>query len=170
MTWPEGVSHATLLALVRQSLQAGTRPWLTVTSGSMRPLLQVGDEVEVAAVSLDDLLPGDVLVLDEGESFLTHRLRHIRDDFLHTRGDRLLRFDPPFRTTQLVGRVTAVRRGDSPRPFTPRLNRAVHQLMLAEEKRVACLRQPQRPPGWLDRVWHRLYFYRVQWLLARHSP
>ncbi|MCA9981488.1 MAG: hypothetical protein KDD89_11655, partial [Anaerolineales bacterium] len=67
-----------------------------------------------------------------------------------------------------VGRATAVRRGGKEAQSLPtELNTAVHQLMLAEENRLACLRQPGRVPSWVDRVWHRLYFYRVQWLVSR---
>ncbi len=166
----EGVPHATLVALIRQAAQAAdTRPWLRVTSGSMSPLLRVGDEVAVAAVAPERLQVGDVLVLDEGHGFLTHRLRQIRGELLYTRGDRSLVYDAPFGLEQVVGRVTAVRRNGRENELNPTLNQALHHLAQAEEQRLACLRQIGRgePLTLSARAWHRFYFYRRWWLVQK---
>ncbi len=158
--------HATLAALVRQSVQSGTRPWLRVTSGSMAPWLRAGDEVAVEAIHPQNWQPGDVLVLDEGVSFLTHRLRRVMGEMVQTRGDRLLMFDAPVHGEQVVGRVTAVRRNGTETPLNPALNEALHQLACTAEQWIRCLRLPGQPITLVDRVWHKLYFYWAWWLIS----
>lgn len=48
--------------LLRDSMAQGQKPYLTITSGSMRPLLHVGDEVQLEPVTLADLNEGQFVV------------------------------------------------------------------------------------------------------------
>lgn len=102
--------NAVLADMVCQSLASGQPAWLTVVSGSMRPLLAVGDEVLVEPIQLKELQLGDVILLLEEKGLLTHRFYGVIDDRLHTRGDRNLLPDPPATADQLLGRVVARRR------------------------------------------------------------
>ncbi|MFW6182538.1 MAG: hypothetical protein ACOC8X_01985, partial [Chloroflexota bacterium] len=106
---------AMIADLLHESMIDGKVPFLTVTSNSMRPLLRRGDQVGLSAAALQQLAPGDVIVVRDGRTFLTHRLVAIRrkdaGTMLLTRGDRPLALDPPWSPDCYVGRVTVLRRG-----------------------------------------------------------
>lgn len=105
---------AMIAGLLHESMKDGKVPFLTVTSNSMRPLLRRGDQVGLSATTLQQLTPGDVIVVRDGDTFLTHRFVAIRqkdaETMLLTRGDRPLALDPPWSPDRYVGRVTVLRR------------------------------------------------------------
>lgn len=112
MSNPDTVAVA---GLVRDGLMAGHLAFLTVSSGSMAPLLRIGDQVGVQHVIPEQLCPGDVIVLHHRQLILTHRLRRLQSreprTILITRGDRSPRFDPPWSESHLLGRVVVRQRG-----------------------------------------------------------
>lgn len=104
--------------LLRDGLVNGHIPYLTVSSGSMAPLLQPGDQVGVQKVTLAQLNRGDIVVVRHQESLLTHRFYGARTDqsgatsaFFVTRGDRSRSYDPIWHEQQLLGRIVVRRRG-----------------------------------------------------------
>lgn len=105
-----------LAELLRTSMAQGQRPYLTITSGSMRPLLQIEDEVQLEPVAFQELQPGDIITVAASGSLLTHRFwGHAKDEkngesCLVTRGDRFLTFDTVWPPAYLVGRVVVRRR------------------------------------------------------------
>jgi signal peptidase I len=100
--------------LLIQSLQEGARPFLTVTSNSMTPLIRQGDEIQVALTNQQDLDVGDIIVVGDAGGFLAHRywstFSSDGTSYLVLRGDRLKNFDPPYPAAQLIGRIIARRR------------------------------------------------------------
>ncbi len=107
---------AMLADMLRDGVEANTRPRLTIVSESMTPLLQVGDQVVLEAVSAETLTPGDIVVLEESHDMLTHRywqtLDHEGRTHLITRGDRPTAYDQPRPIDDLIGRVVGrVRNG-----------------------------------------------------------
>lgn len=108
-------SHLT--ALLRDSLQNGRQPYLTVTSNSMAPLIRAGDRIIITAAGAN-LQPGDILTFETSSGLLTHRFWGFlpgngreQPQFI-TRGDKPLWFDPPLEPAHLVGRVCARQRGE----------------------------------------------------------
>lgn len=103
-----------LSGLLREGMVSGHMPFLTVSSGSMTPLLRVGDEVGVQPVSPHQLHPGDVIVVLDRNLILTHRFiglqNHKSGDVIVTRGDRSLIIDRPWTEGQLLGRAVVRRR------------------------------------------------------------
>ncbi len=83
----------------------------------MAPLLQVGDQVELTYCAADDLTAGDIIVLEENHSTLTHRfwhaLEHAGDAYLLTRGDRVPTYDQPHEASALIGRIITRIRADT---------------------------------------------------------
>lgn len=105
---------AVLAGLLKEGMVAGKIPFLRVTSGSMRPLFQIGDEVGLQPVTLSQLQPGDIVVVSDRDQLLTHRFYGTQNvspspEFL-TRGDRVLKFDKVWRADQLLGRAVVRRR------------------------------------------------------------
>ena len=100
--------------LLKRGMSQGQRPYLTISSGSMRPLLVVGDEIQLEPVTIKDLLPGDIITVVAPVELLTHRFYGVYENdgctWLVTRGDRFLLFDSAWHEAQLVGRVITRRR------------------------------------------------------------
>lgn len=99
MTSLPAADPAVIAALLRAGLARGERPRLTVTSGSMSPLLQIGDQVDLQNRPLEELMPGDIVVLALPDALLTHRLLTLslppgNPAGLVTQGDRLPAADP----------------------------------------------------------------------------
>lgn len=100
--------------LLRQGLQNGRYATLTVTSNSMAPLIQKGDEVCIVATAASRLQPGDIITMETPSGLLTHRFWRLAaggsEQRLYTRGSKPVAFDPPYAATTLVGRVFARQR------------------------------------------------------------
>jgi signal peptidase I len=106
---------ATLLAaLLRESMEKGQQPQLAINSNSMAPLLQSGDLIILASVTLEQIQAGDLLTLTTEPDLLTHRYwkqwQQADTVYLLTRGDRPLLFDKPWPVDCLLGRVVARQR------------------------------------------------------------
>lgn len=92
--------------LLRQALLADQPVPVRVVSGSMAPFLRPGDTVWVRPARLNELRPGEIVVVEERPGqLLTHRLVQIEADCFLTRGDRFILFDTPWPHSALVGRV-----------------------------------------------------------------
>ncbi len=117
---PEEIKSSTRLrctregsALVADALRAGEQPVegegrrvrLKVYGESMLPALWPGDVVEIASCSMEDLLPGDiVLALRDGRLYL-HRLVASQPNGFVLRGDSVPGPDPLFPPEALLGRL-----------------------------------------------------------------
>jgi hypothetical protein len=101
--------------IVAQALKQGQRPFVTVSSKSMVPLLKVGDDIQLAPASVQDLTPGEIVVLETRDGLLAHRFLGLvsRQEMpiIVTKGDRLEKLDPPIFSDKLIGRVICRRRG-----------------------------------------------------------
>lgn len=105
---------AAYLAAAREAWQAGetVEPLrLKVITASMRPLLQAGDEVIVQSIDPHTLRPGEVLVVQRGGEWITHRLIKVDERGWHTHGDNTRYEDEPASAAEIVGRVIAIERG-----------------------------------------------------------
>jgi signal peptidase I len=85
---------------------------LTVTSDSMRPLLRAGDAVAVQPIDPHALQPGEVIVVQRGGEWITHRLVAVDARGWHTHGDNTRYTDAVVSADHIVGRVIAIERGD----------------------------------------------------------
>jgi signal peptidase I len=85
---------------------------LTVTSDSMRPLLRAGDRVVVQPIDPQALQPGDVIVVERGDEWITHRLVTVDEHGWHTHGDNTRYGDEAASAAQIVGRVSAIERNN----------------------------------------------------------
>ncbi len=100
------------LTAAREAWRAGDSGALRlrVSSDSMRPLLRMGDEVIVQRVDPHTLQPGDVLVMQRGGDWITHRLVAVDEHGWHTHGDNTRYADEPASAAEIIGRVIAIER------------------------------------------------------------
>ncbi len=88
-----------------EMLREGRTVELPATGWSMRPLIAPGGVVRVAPASIDDVRPGDIVVVDLGGELVCHRLRYVACGRVVTRGDNTLDDDPAVPTDAVIGRV-----------------------------------------------------------------
>lgn len=135
MTADSAHVRAVAVDLLREHLAQAGHLRFDVIGACMSPLIDVGDQVELQAVSVAQLHVGDILLFDDSGQFYTHRLlarpRHQANHwYLQTRGDRSPWRDRPWEASQLVGQVVAVykpdgRRIDLLQGYWPALNRVL---------------------------------------------
>lgn len=95
---------------------------LKVKGGSMFPTLLPGDSILVKPARLEELRPGDVILLRTNNGLLLHRFRGLSaDGKLLTQGDAIPTSDPPWPPEALMGKaVWLVRNGRvKPIPYRP---------------------------------------------------
>jgi len=114
--------------LIMEVLRKGGRSTCRVDGNSMRPLIRLGDRVEVVACKFSELRLGDVVMVASPNGLLIHRLLLVvpGSGLLVTKGDALARLDPLISPDLLLGRVCSVQRESSPeksRSYDPNLFR-----------------------------------------------
>ncbi|MFH1807662.1 MAG: S24/S26 family peptidase [Pseudomonadota bacterium] len=93
---------------VRELLEGGNQVTISVSSGSMRPLLQSGDTITVVRISRE-LHAGDILLVHIGHNRLRlHRLLTHREHFIQTKGDSLGSADREQRVSDILGICVAI--------------------------------------------------------------
>ena len=131
-------------------LRRGNAVRFRVHGDSMRPNLLDGDEVVVAPVEAADLRRGDVVLAENAQGLLVHRVSSCDSSSgaIVLRSDTGLDFDPP--VTRLFGKVLSLRRGRQERPFTPFKTRLVHPLrgLLRSVRTSAILRLRRAHSYW----------------------
>lgn len=149
-----GEPAQTLLAeMLRQALTEGKQTQLTLSSDSMAPLLRHGDRLLLQSAQVDQLQPGDIVVVADSDGLLVHRFWAYRDPprpvALVLRGDSLAYFDRPVLATDLVGVVVARLRNGRilalDRPPGCQLDRRLRHAAQLENRLYPLPRQDQEP-------------------------
>jgi len=126
---------------------------LTVTSDSMRPLLRVGDGVVVQPIDPQALQPGDVIVVQRGGEWITHRLVAVDERGWHTHGDNTRYGDEAASAARIMGRVIAIERNgqtiDLLQPRWRTIDRRINRVQRAQLRVFAAARTigGTRSPG-----------------------
>ncbi len=136
------------LAAAREAWRAGgaTGPLrLKVITASMWPLLRAGDEVMVQPIDPRALRPGEVLVVQRGGEWITHRLVTVDERGWHTHGDNTRYRDEPVSAAEIVGRVIAIERGtqtiDLQQPRWRAIGRRINRVQCAQLRVLAAGRR-----------------------------
>ncbi|HDN65289.1 MAG TPA: signal peptidase I [Methanosarcinales archaeon] len=107
------VSPNTMIGLWADLHHQKQESWLPVLSGSMIPLLQIGDNVLVQSVSPDSIRPGNIIVFKSRDKLIVHRVIRRYDNgsltFLQ-KGDSTTTAEI-MRSEDVIGKVIAVRKG-----------------------------------------------------------
>ncbi|MDW7680343.1 MAG: signal peptidase I [bacterium] len=100
--------------LLQQQLSANKNAVFRVISGSMAPLIRIGDRVVIKSTKSVSLSSGDIILYLNGNSFCTHRFVTIttkgEEQKLVTRGDRFRAFDAPVDQEKYLGKVISILR------------------------------------------------------------
>ncbi len=111
--------------LLGSPLPHGTLIRVQVAGSSMQPTLRPGDLLLLERVAVASVRPGDLLAVQIGAQFQTHRLLRRTASHLYLRGDACVQSDPPVPTSALLGRVQQIERNGVPPFAEPRWMRAV---------------------------------------------
>ena len=103
--------HALCCELVHDVARSSGEVRLRVIGASMLPAVWPGDFVTVQRRELAEFQPGQIVVYQQEEKLVIHRVEHVSGDHLITRGDSRPRFDLPVLAGEIVGRVVSISRG-----------------------------------------------------------
>jgi signal peptidase len=118
------VSNMSACDLIGEVVRKTGRVRLRVSGTSMVPAMRPGDLITVECAGPDEIKPGEIVVFARAERLVVHRVKAIvaspaapkngdsREILFATRGDRARRNDPMVSSSELLGRVTHVERGD----------------------------------------------------------
>jgi hypothetical protein len=98
---------------VHELLSRDGAVWVHESSESMAPLVRTGDRLCLAPTAFADIEPGHLVASLRGGQLVVHRVLSRDATALVTKGDGLVRRDPPVSAAHVMGRVTviATRRG-----------------------------------------------------------
>ena len=141
---------------VAQDVARGEELRLTVTSGSMAPLLRPGDSVLVEPITTE-LKLGEIVVLRHNNEWITHRVLRIEAQRCQTYGDNARSVDEPITLDAVVGRVVAIERAgrtlDLRQGRWPVVNRALSWAGRNKLRVLNAGRQTLGQPDRLERSW-----------------
>jgi signal peptidase I len=104
------------LGLVTELLRYSGTVRLRAWGSSMLPSLWPGDLLVIQSAAHDELVPGDIVLVQRDNRLFIHRLierQQVQNGLLWiTRGDAVPHNDPPLVESELLGRVAGIRRGN----------------------------------------------------------
>lgn len=110
-----GLAPSSIVAnLYMQALRQGQALWFTVASGSMRPLLAVGDDIYIEPACAHHLCIGDIAAFETPQGLMVHRIVQRRQQKTTIRLLQMADIDlyPGWiAEPDVIGRVVAIRRG-----------------------------------------------------------
>ncbi len=117
---------------------------LRVIGTSMVPSLHPGDFVSIHRASLLEISPGEIVLFFQNGRFVVHRVVDRKgtsgadssgEPCLITRGDRVRHDDPPVSSTELLGRVVSIERGNRKVELpAPGSNRPIIRLLQTSDR------------------------------------
>ncbi|MGH2493484.1 MAG: hypothetical protein ACRDIV_02165 [Ktedonobacteraceae bacterium] len=127
---PLSQDSAMIATLYIEAVRKGQPQWFRVISGSMHPLLRIGEEVRVEPATAGQIAVGEIAAFETGEGLVIHRIVQRRQE---DAGVQLVEMsDVHFRVGRVdaeavVGRVVAIRRDhtyiDLQRPIAQKCGR-----------------------------------------------
>lgn len=141
------VSPLVPMSLYEELLLRKGELWLTALSGSMAPLIRIGDKVKVRTTSTEAIGFGDIIVFREEEKLVIHRIvakrKFERQIFFLQKGDRS---SLPYRIPAecILGKVSEIHKPSRCIRLNSRKGRFLN-FILAVRSYLACFIQPNLP-------------------------
>ena len=134
MSGASQVSSGKISGLIAESVRMCGGIRLPAVGTSMVPAIHPGDLLSIQPVDPKEITLGDIVVYAREQVLVVHRIvrtsHGLSEPYLVTRGDRLLRDDPPILPGELLGRVASIERKNRRVNIHPFLNRAEQVLCL----------------------------------------
>lgn len=128
--------------LVTETARSFGQVCLKVTGASMIPAIWPGDIITVRRHEKGALRRGQIVLYSQERRLVAHRITYISGDFFTTRGDALLRDDPPINESDIVGQIVSlVRNGRSMTLYQSSWQRAFSSVLRRSD---FCLRMTLR--------------------------
>jgi signal peptidase I len=141
MYQPENLSTTLACGLAGEIVRSFGVVRLRVFGTSMVPSILPGDLISIERADVLEVSYGDVVLYSRDGRMFVHRvMAHAGssdEPRLITRGDRLCYNDPPVSSTELLGRVTSIERGDrkiEPLDKPARPNRVLVKLLQTSDR------------------------------------
>ena len=104
------ISPNTIIDLWEDLYSKKHKSWLSILSGSMMPLLQIGDKVLVHSVNPAEIRVGDIIVFKNSDKFIVHRvIRKYNSSSFLQKGDNTTTAEIVI-SKYVIGRVIAIRK------------------------------------------------------------
>lgn len=111
-----GCKESASTALAEEVVRSFGEVRLRVLGTSMAPSVLPGDVVSVRRAKLEEMSVGEIVLFSRGGRFFVHRVVSVcaasAIRCLITRGDRLGYDDPPVNSSEFLGRVVSIERGN----------------------------------------------------------
>ena len=124
-----------IAALHIEAVREGQSLWFRVASGSMHPILRIGEQVRIEPTTAEQVQVGEIAAFETGEGLVIHRIVQQRQE---VSGIQLLEMsDAHFRaervaSSAVVGRVVAIHQGhaiiDLQRPLAQKCGQVTARL------------------------------------------
>lgn len=108
--------NSVIAGLYREAVRKGQPLWFRVASGSMHPLLRIGEQVYIEPATADQLRVGEIAAFETDSGLVIHRIVQRRQENadiqlvemsdVHLRAGRV-------QSGAVIGRVVAVRQGNT---------------------------------------------------------
>jgi hypothetical protein len=98
--------------LAAEVLAAGGAITMQASGASMLPSIWPGDALVIENKSAGEIAAGNIVLIARDGRFFVHRLIGKKNDLWITRGDSMPQNDPPAAAHELLGRVSAIHRGE----------------------------------------------------------
>jgi hypothetical protein len=129
---------------------------LVVTGASMLPAIWPGDVLTIQRKELAELRAGEIVLAQREGKLIAHRVTSVGDHLI-TQGDSMPQGDPPFTTSEILGRVVSILRNGRDMPLEQSLwQRAVSAILRRSD---FCMRMTLR----IGRRWQRLRRMELLW-------
>ena len=99
------------VSLAQETLQRFGHLRFKAMGSSMLPSIAAGDILTFRSVTPGQLVPGQIVLMQDGDRLVAHRLLYHAQGLLTTMGDSLRVPDAPLSITQLLGVLDAHQRG-----------------------------------------------------------
>lgn len=126
------MNDAIEIELMEEILNKGNELQFKALGGSMYPLIRSGDIITVKPIKIGDVTVGDIIFYKNKNKYFVHRLIKIVNDkstFI-TRGDFLPQYDDPIDSSQILGKVVAVKRGNKTKNYNTYWMRKFNSLII----------------------------------------
>lgn len=109
MSTIKSVRFDNILPVIKEVLGTGSTLKLTVTGSSMLPFLrEYSDSVELTTADIGSISTGDIVLTDNGGTYILHRVILKKKEVYYTAGDSRISIEGPFTEENLLAAVKGV--------------------------------------------------------------